>query len=147
MRDALHAPKLSSKLLSIHKLTMDLQCLVTFSPTLCKFKDQGTGKMVRVAREENGLYLFEEACGTCSTMSQLPLSLLSKSLPSHNKDIWLCHYRLGHPSFSTLKIMFPSLFQGLDIGVFHCDDWEFSKHKHVSIPISNKRMSVPFSLV
>ena len=80
-------------------------------------------------------------------LSQLPLSLLSESLGSHNKDIWLCHYRLGHPSFSTLKIMFPSLFQGLDIGVFHCDDCEFAKHKRVSFPISNNRMSIPFSLV
>ena len=45
-----------------------------------------------------------------------------------------CHYHLGHPSFSTLKSMFPSLFQGLDIGVFHCDDCEFAKQKHVSFP-------------
>lgn len=30
--------------------------------------------------------------------------------------------------------MFPSLFQGLDIGVFHCDDCEFAKHKCASFP-------------
>src|SRR4051812_14758705 len=40
LRDVLHVPKLSAKLLSIHKLTTDLQCLVTFTPTLCKFQDQ-----------------------------------------------------------------------------------------------------------
>ena len=147
LRDVLHVPKLSAKLLSVHKLTTDLQCLVTFSPTLCKFQDQGKGKMIGLAREENGLYLLKEARGTGSTKSQLPLSLLSESLSSHNKEIWLCHFRLGHPSFSTLKIMFPSLFQGLDIGMFHCDDCEFAKHKRVSFPISNKRTSVPFSLV
>ena len=60
--------------------------------------------------------------------------MLSESLSSHNKDLWLCHYRLGHPSFSTLKIMFPSLFQRLGIGVFHCDDCEFAKHKCASFP-------------
>lgn len=31
--------------------------------------------------------------------------------------------------------------------MFHCDNCEFAKHKHVSFPISNKRMRVPFSLV
>jgi len=84
---------------------MDLQCLVTFSVTLCKFQDQGTGKMIGLVREQNGLYLLEEARGICSTKIQLPLSLMSESLPSHNKDIWLCHYHLGHPSFNTLKIV------------------------------------------
>ena len=87
--------------------------------------------MIGLAREENGFYLLEKARGTCSTKSQLPMFLLSESLSSHNKDLWLCHYRLGHPSFSTLKIMFPSLFQGLDIGVFHCDDCEFAKHTNM----------------
>ena len=87
LKDILHVPKLSVKLLAIHKLTTDLQCLVTFSPTLRKFQDQGMGEMIRYAREENGLYLLEEARGTCSNKSQLPLSLLSESPPSHNKDI------------------------------------------------------------
>lgn len=59
LKDVLHVPKLSAKLLSIHKLTTDLQCLVTFSPTLRKFQDQGMGEMIRFAREENGLYLLE----------------------------------------------------------------------------------------
>ena len=78
VKDVLHVPKLSVKLLSIHKLTTDLQCLVTFSPTLCKFQDQGTGKMIGLTTEENELYLLKEAHGTCSTKSQLPLSLLSE---------------------------------------------------------------------
>ena len=39
LKDVLHVPKLFAKLLYIHKLTTDLQCLATFSPTLCKFQD------------------------------------------------------------------------------------------------------------
>jgi len=62
LRDVLHVPKLSAKLLSIHKLTTDLQCLVTFSPTLCKFQDQGTGK-IRLAREENGPTFLRKLVG------------------------------------------------------------------------------------
>ena len=147
LRDVLHVPKLSAKLLSIHKLTTDLQCLVTFTPTLCKFQDQETGKMIGLAREDNGLYLLMEARETSSIKSQLPLSLLSESIPSLNKEIWLRHFRLGHPSFSTLKNMFPTLFQGINLENFHCDDCELAKHKRVSFPNNNKRMSTPFSLI
>ena len=59
----------------------------------------------------------------------------------------LHHRRLGHPSFRTIQILFPSLFQNLDEKHFHCDVCELAKHKHVSFPISNKKSSAPFSLV
>ena len=77
-------------------------------------------------------------------MNNLSVSFLSHS----NKDIiWLHHLRLGHPSFRVLKVMFPSLFKGLDIADFHCDICEFAKHTRVSFPISNKRSSHPFHLI
>lgn len=38
LRDVFHVSKLSSKILFIYKLTTNLKCLVTFNPTLCKFK-------------------------------------------------------------------------------------------------------------
>ena len=69
-------------------------------------------------------------------------------LSSSNKSvIWLHHYRLGHPSFAVLIVMFPSLFKGLDIRTFHCDVCEYAKHTRVYFPISNKRSSSPFYLI
>ena len=87
------------------------------------------------------LYHFESSQKTSNNLS---LSFLSSS----NKDIiWLYHLRLGHPSFRVLKVMFPHLFQGLDISKFHYKTCELTKHTRVSFPISNKRGSHPFHLI
>ena len=56
-------------------------------------------------------------------------------------------FRLSHPSFSILKVMFPSLFKGFDLGMFHCEVCKLAKHKCVSFPISNTRASKPFTLI
>ena len=60
LKNVLHVPKLSANLVSIHKLTKDLNCVVTFSSALCKFQDQSTGTMIGLARETNGLYFLKE---------------------------------------------------------------------------------------
>ena len=59
----------------------------------------------------------------------------------------LHHYRMGHPAFSTLKILFPSLFKNLDIRQFHYDVCEFAKHICAIFPASNNRCHTPFELI
>ena len=141
LKDVLHVPKLSASLVSIQKLTHDLKCYVVFFPSYCVFQDQVSRRRIGLAKERNGLYHLEPSQ---KIRSHLPLSFLSSS----NKDtIWLYHLRLGHPSFRVLKVMFPKLFQGLDISEFHCDICELAKHTRVSFPISNKRSSHPFHLI
>ncbi|RDX66851.1 hypothetical protein CR513_54342, partial [Mucuna pruriens] len=79
-----------------------------------------------------------------SSRRKIYLSLLSSS----NKDVvWLYHLRLGHLPFNILKLMFPQLFQGLDISKFHCDVCELAKHTCVPFPSNNKRSDHPFDLV
>ena len=51
LKNGLHVSKLSTNLVSIHKLTKNLNCMVTFSSTLCKFQDQSTRTMIGLARE------------------------------------------------------------------------------------------------
>ncbi|RDX95153.1 hypothetical protein CR513_22367, partial [Mucuna pruriens] len=96
LKDVSHVPKLSVNLVSIKKLTNDLNCYVI----------------------------------------------------SSNKDIvWLHHLHLGRSSFNILKLMFPQLFQGLDVCKFHCDICELARHTRVPFPSSNKRSVHPFDLV
>ena len=65
-----------------------------------------------------------------------------------NKDkIWLYHYQPGHPSFSVFKLMFPLLFKEISIEHFHCTIYELAKHKCASFQISNKKTTIPFSLI
>ena len=141
LKNVLHVPKLSANLISVQKLTTDLKCCAIFFLSHCVLQDQVSGRKIGLAKERNGLYHLEISK---KISSNLHVSLLSSS----NKDvIWLHHYRLGHPSFKVLQILFPQLFIGLDTSEFHCDVCELAKHTRVSFPISNKRSVFPFQLV
>lgn len=99
--------------------------------------------MIGLARERNGLYHFE-SFGQNNTRSNFPFSFLFR-LPFSNKNkIWLYDFHLGHLSFNVLKII--DLFKGINMRIFHCDVCELAKDKHTSFPISNKKMSSPFTL-
>ena len=56
LKIVLHIPKLSTNLVSIHRLTKDLNCHVIFHPFDYVFQDQGLGKTIGHAREKDGLY-------------------------------------------------------------------------------------------
>jgi len=58
LKDVLYVPKLSNNLISIRKLTHDLNCSITFSPTHCIFQNLATGKTIGVVKEQGGLYCF-----------------------------------------------------------------------------------------
>ncbi|PSS19429.1 Endonuclease [Actinidia chinensis var. chinensis] len=100
--------------------------------------------MIGRAKEGDGLYYLDTLSNLSFSKGKSSVSFLSECYSSNKEKIWLHHRRLGHPSFNTLKILFPSLFKGLDIEFFRCDVCEFAKHKRVPFPISNKRSSVPF---
>ena len=102
--------------------------------------------MIGDTKERNGLYYLETPSNLSVNKSKSPLSFFSEHYLSNKEKVWLYHRRLGHPSFRTLKILFPSLCKGLDVETFHCDVCEFAKHKCVPFPISNKT-SIPFSLI
>ena len=112
LKDVLHVPKLFTNLISIKKLTHDANCRVIFYPFFCEFQEKDPRKVIGHARVKEGLYHLEDSSGQITKKHFSPISLLVKS----NKDVlWLHHFHLGHPSFSVLQFMFPSLFKGLDI--------------------------------
>lgn len=53
----------------------------------------------------------------------------------------------GHPHFSLLKLMLPSLFENVSIENFHCDVCEFAKHRRVPFPLSSINSVEPVSLI
>lgn len=99
-----HVPSFQFNLLSVHKITQSLNCLVTFFPNICIFQDLSTKKAIGVARECDGLYYLD----TSPSFSHASLAM--STLPI--ADLW--HYHLGHsghnilPYFSSLngKILF-----------------------------------------
>ena len=55
-KSVLYAPKLRCNMLSISKITKDMNCKVIFSPTHCVFHDLISGRMIGNAKEKDGLY-------------------------------------------------------------------------------------------
>ncbi|PSS35748.1 Endonuclease [Actinidia chinensis var. chinensis] len=102
LSSVLHVPNFTTNLLSIGRITRDKNCSVTFFLSHCVFQDLITGRTIGNGREENGLYLLE-------SQDQQQMAHHTTHTSSTTGDIMLWHRRLGHPSFSLLKHLFPSL--------------------------------------
>nr|KYP62781.1 hypothetical protein KK1_017332 [Cajanus cajan] len=58
LNDVLHVPQLANNLISVQKLTKDLNCSVTFFSTNCIFQNLATGKTILTAKEAMKSYLI-----------------------------------------------------------------------------------------
>ena len=135
LHSVLHVPSLSCNLVSISKLTRELQCVAKFFPSYCEFQDWHLGRTIGGAKECDGLYYLEDHKPVVNKQAQV---LSSGSIPIPifvSNKIMLWHKRLGHPSFSYLKRRFPSLFQNKDLNLFQCEICQLTKHTRVAYPI------------
>ncbi|CAL8083793.1 unnamed protein product [Prunus armeniaca] len=66
---------------------------------------------------------------------------------SKQKQIWLWHRRLGHPSFSYMKHLIPDLFSGFKDSDFTCDTCILAKSHRVPYPLSANKCTTPFTLI
>ena len=114
----LYVPNLSCNLLSVRKLTKDLNCTAKFFPSCCEFQDLSSGRTIGKARECDGLYYYED-----SAMENGQANAASSELDffSSNDEIMSGHFRLGHPNFLYLKSLFPALFGNKNVSDFQCE--------------------------
>ena len=138
----------SLMLKNVKKLTQDLHCNVDFYHSHCVFQDEDSGRMIGHAREWDGLYYLKAPSQLNITKGKSSHSFVSEVFSFNKEKVWLHHRRLGHSSFRVIKILFPSLFKGLNVKHFHCEVCELAKHKRVSFPpVSNKISYIPFYLI
>ena len=91
--------------------------------------------MIGSGKEEQGLYFLDVGD-----------KLAHHIAVSDNKaeDLHLWHRRVGYPSFSVLKHMFPSLsFNHNTL----CEACELGKHFRASYVPNNNKSSIPFTLI
>ncbi|GAV69491.1 gag_pre-integrs domain-containing protein/UBN2_3 domain-containing protein [Cephalotus follicularis] len=99
----LHVPKLTHNLISISSLTKELNCKVTVFPTHCIFQDLVSGHRIGKVTITGGLYLLDETQSIMTNHATRP------STSSSLAEIKRWHHRLGHPPFSVLSSLFPTL--------------------------------------
>ena len=135
-------PSLFCNLLSIGIVIVDLRCLFKFSPFYCIFQDKHSGWMIRRAKVFFRLYYFK-----CDLSIEVCCNVTAGSSSSlhHRRQVMLLHYRLGHPSFSYMRRLFPNLISNNDS--FKCEVCLLAKHTRVSFPIQHYQPSRPFSLI
>ena len=68
------------------------------------------------------------------------------SLSCDNK-IMLWHYRLGYPSFSYVKFLFPTLFNYKKMFLFYSETCQLAKHQRSPYLAQPHIASCPFSLI
>jgi len=151
LNSILYVPNLDCNLLSISKLTRDLNCVAKFFPHLCIFQDLDTGKKIGSAKMCSGLYLLKSEISLRQTQNRSYVSSNGQSaLNFHvNKDseVLLWHYRLGHPNFIYLEKLFPSFFSNKSSKSFKCEICQLSKHVHSSYPTISYKPSNPFAMI
>ncbi|KAA0025959.1 reverse transcriptase [Cucumis melo var. makuwa] len=87
LHNMLHVPRISYNLLSISKITRELNCKATFLPDSVSFQDLSSRRMIVTARHNTGLYLLDDDA-SFSSISRT--SLLSSYFSTSEKDLILC---------------------------------------------------------
>ena len=131
LTSVLYVPDSPFNLLSISKLTHDLNCLITFSDNSVTLQDQSTGRTIGIEHEFQGLFhLSSPSSSTACTSMETSL---------------LIHSRLGHPNISKFRVIVPRFSSMSSI---ECKSCHLGKHSYVPFP---KRLDQwtksPFKLV
>ena len=104
-------------LISISKLTRDLNCLISFSDNSVTLQDQSTGRTIGIGREFQGLFhLSSPSSSTACTSMDTTL---------------LIHSRLGHLNISKFWVMIPCFSSLSSIEFESC---QLGKHSRVPFP-------------
>ena len=131
LTSVIYVPDFPFNLISISKLTRDLNCLNTFSNHFVTLQDRRTGQTINIGRESQGLFhLSSPSPSTACTSMDSPL---------------LIHNRLGHPNISKLQKMVPRFSS---LSSIECESCQLGKYTRVSFPKRlDQQTKSPFEFV
>ena len=137
LSNLLHVPQLYSNLLSVHQLTKDKNCKVTFDSNSFIIQDKASNKIMYRGLNSQGLYHLPIASNYSTPACHTALVTSST---------W--HHRLGHPSSSKLAHWNKNFKLG-------CNNKDFqslcttcvSKSHRLPLYLSNSTSNKPLSLI
>ncbi|CAH9072816.1 unnamed protein product [Cuscuta epithymum] len=125
LQRVLYVPQFQCNLLSVSRLTSDLNCTFIFSSSLCILRDTSTGKLIGVGKLHNGLYYLESSRGEMVAMSV-----------GTRSDLW--HQRLGHASDG--KLQYITSLKDFRRNSTFCDPCLRAKQTRLPFPESTKHI-------
>ncbi|GMP54052.1 hypothetical protein CsSME_00019325 [Camellia sinensis var. sinensis] len=152
LNKVLHTP-IASNLVSVHKLTKDNNCTVTFDESSFIVQDKHTKDILHKGLNSHGLYHFH-ASKPFSAAAVPPSSfhshnaLCSSTTNKVSATVWL--KRLGHPSslkFNKLKQFLSSTCNKVKDDDFTCVHCCVAKSHRLPFKLSNATVQKPFSLI
>jgi transposase InsO family protein len=151
LKNLLHSSRISSNLLSVHKLCQDNNCSCYFDSNKFLIQDLPSGKVLYKGLSKNGLYPIHTLPSSPSMSPSATASPpVSAFLSSKNKwQLW--HHRLGHPSDRVLVSAMPSLSSCMSISnkhvQHHCKHCLIGKMHRLPFPHSQFQSTQPLELV
>uniref|UniRef100_A0A2N9FXA9 Integrase catalytic domain-containing protein n=1 Tax=Fagus sylvatica TaxID=28930 RepID=A0A2N9FXA9_FAGSY len=147
LHNLLHSPKISSNLLSVHKLCKHNNCSCYFDSNKFMIQALPSGRVLYRGLSENGLYPIHTQP---SVPSVSPSSSIQAFLSSKNKwQLW--HQRLGHPSDRVLVSAIPSLSSCISVNnkhvQHHCKHCLIGKMHKLPFVSSQFQSTRPLELV
>uniref|UniRef100_A0A2N9FZ66 Reverse transcriptase Ty1/copia-type domain-containing protein n=1 Tax=Fagus sylvatica TaxID=28930 RepID=A0A2N9FZ66_FAGSY len=138
LQNLLHSSRISSNLLSVHKLCKDNNCSCYFDSNKFLIQDLPSGKVLYKGLSKNGLYPIHTLP---SSPSMSPSATASASPPVSaflsSKNKWqLWHHRLGHPSDRVLVSAMSSLSSCMSVSNKHVQ--HHYKHCLIGYPAHTK---------
>lgn len=133
-------PSLSHKLLSVSQVTIEWNCVVLMYPNFCFLQDILTKEIIRRGTKRGGVYYIDD-------FSIGQVHHVHQSGGIHERQLWLWHRRLGHPSFGYMKYLFPTLCSKLPNVDFKCETYILAKSHHATYSLSSNKNEIPFSLI
>ncbi|KAK2966571.1 hypothetical protein RJ640_009343 [Escallonia rubra] len=131
----LGVPDFCFNLMSVSKLTRDLNCTLTFWQNFFVIQDLHSRRLIGVGRERNGLYYLEPIKG-------------GKALTARNTisaNMW--HLRLGHLPVNCISLI-PDLSVSFDCKkTSFCDVCYKAKQTRLSFPLSMNKTQHVFDLI
>uniref|UniRef100_A0A2N9F8N5 Integrase catalytic domain-containing protein n=1 Tax=Fagus sylvatica TaxID=28930 RepID=A0A2N9F8N5_FAGSY len=148
LHNLLHSPKISSNLLSVHKLCKHNNCSCYFDSNKFMIQALPSGRVLYRGLSENGLYPIHTQPSVPPSVS--PSSSIQAFLSSKNKwQLW--HQRLGHPSDRVLVSAIPSLSSCISVNnkhvQHHCKHCLIGKMHKLPFVSSQFQSTRPLELV
>lgn len=122
--------------------TRELNSSVYFFPDLCIFQDLSRGKVKRIGKYEDGLYILNPSTPTAGSSPKC----MSTEASAFSSSTQLWHLRLGHAPTPLLKIpVIKNLL--LDTTHYNCHVCPLAKQTRLSFPTSISQTTAMFDLV